>query len=221
MSKPPRPLQMTRTYSRTNSIVPGPLRHLLATLFSSKPLQTIIAITQTLHGPLKASKRLPDWLSLLQDHHLCSRSTQTNLGYSMPFAVTPDYHYHHPSLQNYLGPVKASQSTAENQDLLHDHQHFSKPTTTFPGHSKLIPTTPDHQCHHPSLQNYHGSVKVSQTTPNNQDLLYRTTSTVPNQPQPFLVTPYLSQPVQITNAITRHSIPTMDHSKLHRAFLID
>ena len=76
--------------------------------------------------------------------------------YPMPIAATPDYHYLHPSLQNYPGSVKASQTTAENQDLLMDHltvQHCSKPTTTFPGHSI-----------------------------------------------------YLSQPVPITNAISRHSI---------------
>ena len=108
--------------------------------------------------------------------------TMTFPGPSILIPTSPD-HQRHPSLQNYPGPVKASQSTAENQDLyliLHDHQHCSKPTTTFHCHSQTYPN-----CSKPSmpspitLQNYHGSVKVSQTTPNNQDLLFGTTSTVP------------------------------------------
>ena len=154
---------MTKTYSRINSTVPGSPRPVLATLFSSHPLQTINAITQTYHGPLKAFQGLPDQLSPVQEYLLCSRSTQTYLKYSMLTAATPDHHYHHPSRQNYPRPVKASLTTPDNHDLLHDHHHRSKPT--FPGHSKLIPATPYHQRHHPSLQNYHEPVLPSQTTP--------------------------------------------------------
>ena len=182
----------------------------------------------------------------------------------MPIAATPDYHYRHPSLQNYTGPVKASQTTAENQyllldhqhcskpittlnswplhtypnqsrsptlslvivyppwatqsftkpssrlsplydhqlssigslrpilanpclsqplqttaedpDLLDDHQHCSKPTTSFHGHSKLIPTTSDHHHHHPSLQNYTMNYsKLTQTSPDRQRSFCRST----------------------------------------------
>ena len=110
-SKPPRLLQMTKTYSKNNSIVPGPPRHLLATSFSSQPLQTIIVITQTHHGPLKASQSLPDQLALLQDHQLCSRYTQTNPGYthayrslsrlSLPSPITPELPWTSPSLPDH------------------------------------------------------------------------------------------------------------------------
>ena len=75
---------MTRTYSRANNTVPGPLRPLMATLFLSQLLQTIIAIPQANHGPLKASPEL----TRLQDHQLCSRPAQTNPSYSMPIAAT-------------------------------------------------------------------------------------------------------------------------------------
>ena len=49
----------------------------------------------------------------------------------MSIAATPDYHYRHQSLQNYPGSVKASQTTAENQDLLLDHQHCSNQPRPF------------------------------------------------------------------------------------------
>ena len=86
-----------RIASRTTTAVPGSPRPLLATSFLSQPLQIPIAIIPILYGPLEPFW----WLSPLQDHQLCSRSTQSNPGYSMPIAATPDHHYHHISLQNY------------------------------------------------------------------------------------------------------------------------
>ena len=55
------------------------------------------------------------------------------------FRTTPDNQRDHPSLLNYPGPVEAYQTTPEDQDLLYDHPHCFKPTTTFPGYSKRIP----------------------------------------------------------------------------------
>jgi hypothetical protein len=36
-----------------------------------------------------------------------------------------------------------------------------QPTTTFPGPSILIPTSPDHQRHHPSFHTHHRPLKAS------------------------------------------------------------
>ena len=67
----------------------------------------------------------------------------------MSNAATSDHRYHPPLLQNYVGAVKASQTTPDDQDLLQDQQHCSRPTTTSPGNFILIPATPDHHHHHP------------------------------------------------------------------------
>ena len=112
--------------------------------------------TQSLPGSswsTKSTTRIP---TLFQVHSNLSGQLHAYRSHSRPLL---------PSLQNYPGPVKASLITPDNHDLLHDHQHCSKLTTTFPGHSKLIPATLDHQRHHPSLQNYHGPVLPSQTNP--------------------------------------------------------
>ena len=156
-SKPPRPFQMTKAYSKINRIddcsrpattspgnfilIPPPPDH-----HRHHPDQPWT--TQSLPKPPWPTSFTTGSPTLLQVH-----SNQPWL-YPMPIAATPDYHYRHPSLQNYPGSVKASQTTAENQDSLMDHltvHHCSKPTTTFPGHSILIPTSPDHQRHQPSF----------------------------------------------------------------------
>ena len=49
----------------------------------------------------------------------------------------------------------------------------------------------------------------------------RTTNTVLNQPRTFLATPYLSQSVQTTNAITHHFRTTTDQSKPPRPLQTD
>ena len=141
-AKPPRPLQMTRTYSRANNTVPGPPQ------------------------PLRA-KSLHDWLSPLQDHQLCSRSAQTKPGYSIPIAAiqTITIITHHSRVT--LGPSKSPM-----------------PLQTTRTHS-------------------------------------RTASTVPNQPGTFLATPYLSQPVQTTNAITHHFRTSMGQAKPPRPLQTD
>ena len=119
------------TPSRTTTTVPGSPRPLLATSFLSQPLQILIVIIQTHFGPLESSQSLSDRLSSLQDHQLCSRSTQFNPSYSMHIAATPYHHNYHITLQNYHEPVYDSQTTLNNQDILQDHQHCSKPTTTL------------------------------------------------------------------------------------------
>ena len=53
-------------------------------------------------------------------------------------------------------------------------------------------------------------------------IFFRTTSTVPNQPRPFLANPnLLSQPLQTTDVITHHSRTTMDQfAQLLYSFLL-
>ena len=124
-------------------------------------------------------------------------------------------------IQTNHGPLKSSQSLPDRLALLQDHQLCSRYTQTNPGYtpclSQLLQTI--------TTVTHHSRTTLDQSKPPRPLQKTRTyswtTSTVPNQPRPFLVTPYLSQPVPITNAISRHSIPTMDHTKLHRAFLID
>ena len=207
------------TPSRTTTTVPGSPRPLLATSFLFQPHQILIVTIQTHYGSLEASQSFSDRLISLQDHQLCSRSIQFNTRYSMPIAATPHHHYHYISLQNYHEPVYGFQITLNNQDILQNHQHCSKPTTTFPGQSNLIiPSIPDHRHDQTSLQNYHGPVQVSQTTLNIQDLR-QDHRLFPSQLRPFLAS-YLFQPVQAINAINLHSMPSMGHSKLPRAFLV-
>ena len=138
----------------------------------------------------------------------------------MPFTATPNYHYRHPSLQNYPGPVKASQSTAENQDSI-----YSMITSTAPSQPRLFIATPNLS---QPLQTINAITHItselpwiSQSFPDHSKqpgLTVWDHQHCSNQPRHFLVPPYLSRPVQITNAITRHSIPTTGHSKLHQSF---
>jgi hypothetical protein len=124
-------------------------------------------------------------------------------------------------IQTNHGSLKSSQSLPDRLALLQDHQLCSRYTQTNPGYApcllQLLQTI--------TTVTHHSRTTLDQSKPPRPLQKTRTyswtTSTVPNQPRPFLVTPYLSQPVPITNAISRHSIPTMDHTKLHRAFLID
>ena len=136
-----------------------PTKDVMATLYLSHPFKAINAITHHSRPIMDHSNPPRTLLSLLQDHLLCSRSTHTNPDYFMSTAATSDHRYYPPLLQNYAGPVKASQTTPDDQDLLQDQQHCSRPTTTSPGNFILIPATPDYHRHH------HGPLKASQSFP--------------------------------------------------------
>ena len=77
------------------------------------------------------------------------------------YPATPDHRPDHPSLQNYHGPVKVSQTSLNIQDLLQGHSLCSKPIKTFSGFI-LILASPGHQRHHPS---FHISPWATQSFP--------------------------------------------------------
>ena len=128
----------------------------------------------------------------------------------MPIAATPDYHYHHPSLQNYLlgqsKPPRPLQKTRTYSMITSTVPSQPRPFITTPNLSQPLQTIHDITCHFRTTMDQSKFLRPLQTT----RTYFMTTSTVPNQPKTFLITPYLFQPVQIINAITRRSIPTME-----------
>ena len=164
-----RPLQTTRTFFRTTRTVSSQPITLLATLYSFQQFKTINTITHHsthTHHQSNPLKSLLDRLNPLQDHHLCFRPTQTNPGYSMSIAATPDSHYHHPSLQNYLPDhcrrtgltpwlLALFQTNHDLAWLLHNYPNHSRLSTPSPITSDLEWTRrslPDHSIQPGSTQ---------------------------------------------------------------------